>query len=186
MYGRPRRTMIDYNAPMQEFNREEVIPDDEATIILTNNGYIKRMPTKVYREQERGGKGIIAIELKEGDFVKQIISCKLKDYLFLLSNKGRAYWLKAYMVPEESRYGMGKALVNLVKLTDGERIRDVINTRDILGHVPELHNDKGQDKARQGGELLKAQGKRDKGDTPVPGRRARRRLPVRAAPTSCS
>jgi DNA gyrase subunit A len=120
---------MDYNAPLQEFTREEVIPDDESTVILTNNGYIKRMPTKVYREQERGGKGIIAIELKEGDFVKQIISCRLKDYLFLLSNKGRAYWLKAYMVPEESRYGMGKALVNLVKLSEGERIRDVINTK---------------------------------------------------------
>jgi DNA gyrase subunit A len=129
LYGKPRKTMIDYNAPLQEFTREEVIPDDESTVILTNNGYIKRMPTKVYREQERGGKGIIAIELKEGDFVRQIISCKLKDYLFLLSNKGRAYWLKAYMVPEESRYGMGKALVNLVKLSEGERIRDVVNTR---------------------------------------------------------
>ncbi len=129
LYGKPRKTIIDYNAPLQEFTREEVIPDDESTVILTNNGYIKRMPTKVYREQERGGKGIIAIELKEGDFVRQIISCKLKDYLFLLSNKGRAYWLKAYMVPEESRYGMGKALVNLVKLSEGERIRDVVNTR---------------------------------------------------------
>jgi DNA gyrase subunit A len=129
LYAKPRKTIIDYNAPLQEFTREEVIPDDESTVILTNNGYIKRMPTKVYREQERGGKGIIAIELKEGDFVRQIISCKLKDYLFLLSNKGRAYWLKAYLVPEESRYGMGKALVNLVKLSEGERIRDVVNTR---------------------------------------------------------
>jgi DNA gyrase subunit A len=129
LYGKPRKTVIDYNVPLQEFNLEETIPDDETTIILTNNNYVKRMPTKVYREQDRGGKGIIAIGLKEGDFVRKIISCKLKDYLFLLSNKGRAYWLKAYLVPEESRYGMGKALVNLVKLSEGERVRDMINTK---------------------------------------------------------
>ena len=128
-YARPRRTEIDYNAQSQEFDREDMIPDDEATIILTNNNYVKRMPTKIYREQERGGKGIIAIELREGDFVRQIASCKLKDYLLLLSNKGRAYWLKAYLVPEESRYGIGKAAINLVKLSEGEKIKDIINTR---------------------------------------------------------
>jgi DNA gyrase subunit A len=128
-YSKPRKTVIDYNAPAQEFTQEEIIPDDEATIILTNNNYVKRMPTKVYREQDRGGKGIIAIELKEGDFVRRIVSCRLKDYLLLLSNKGRAYWLKAYLVPEESRYGMGKALVNLVRLSEGERVRDIINTK---------------------------------------------------------
>ena len=128
-YEKPRKTVIDYSAPSQTFDNEEVIPDDETTIILTNNNYIKRMPTKVYREQDRGGKGIIAIELKEGDFVKQITSCRLKDYLLLLTSKGRAYWLKAYLVPEESRYGMGKALVNLAKLSEGEKVRNIINTK---------------------------------------------------------
>ena len=91
-------------------------------MILTNNNYIKSIPTNVYRSQDRGGKGVIAIQLKEGDFVKQIISCMLKDYLLIISNKGRAYWLKAYMVPEESRYGIGKATVNLIKLSEGEKV----------------------------------------------------------------
>lgn len=128
-YARPRRTIIDYNAPIQEFSREDLLTDDETTIILTKNNYIKRLPTGVYRAQDRGGKGIIAIELKEGDFVKQIATCLLKDYLLMLSNKGRAYWLKAYMVPEESRYSIGKAAVNLVKLSEGEKIETIINTR---------------------------------------------------------
>ncbi|MDE1868589.1 MAG: DNA gyrase subunit A [Candidatus Micrarchaeota archaeon] len=128
-YARPRRTVIDYNAPIQEFSREDLLVDEETTIILTKNNYMKRLPTRVYRAQDRGGKGIIAIELKENDFVKQITTCLLKDYLLMLSNKGRAYWLKAYMVPEESRYSIGKAAVNLVKLSEGEKIETIINTR---------------------------------------------------------
>ncbi|MDE1870661.1 MAG: DNA gyrase subunit A [Candidatus Micrarchaeota archaeon] len=128
-YGRDRRTDIDKNVPEKEFDNEDLIKDEEATIILTNNNYMKRISTKVYRSQERGGKGVIAIQLKEGDFVKQIVSCMLKDYLLVLSNKGRAYWLKAYMVPEEGRYGIGKAAVNLVKFSEGEKVGSIINTR---------------------------------------------------------
>jgi len=128
-YGRERRTVIDKNVPEKEFDREDLIKDEEASIILTNNNYMKRIATKVYREQDRGGKGVIAIQLKEGDYVKQIASCMLKDYLLIITTKGRAYWLKAYMVPEESRYGVGKAAVNLVKLGENEKVESIINTR---------------------------------------------------------
>ena len=132
-YGRPRRTSIDYNTAVQEFTREDLITDEDTTVILTKNNYVKRMPTSAYREQARGGKGIIAIELNEGDFAKSVVPCRLKDYLLLVSNKGRVYWLKAYMVPQEGRYGMGKAMVNLVKLGDAERIQSIINTRSFAG-----------------------------------------------------
>ena len=132
-YGRPRRTRIDYDAAIQEFTREDLIADEETTVILTKNNYIKRLPPSSYRAQERGGKGIIAIELNEGDFVKSVAPCMLKDYLLLISNKGRAYWLKAYMVPQEGRYGMGKAIVNLVKIGEGERIHSIINTKSFSG-----------------------------------------------------
>ncbi len=132
-YGRPRRTNIDYNAAVQEFTREDMIVDEETTVILTKKNYIKRLPTSAYKEQGRGGKGIIAIELNEGDFVKSVVPCMLKDYLLLVSNKGRAYWLKAYMVPQEGRYGMGKAIVNLVKLGEGERVHSIINTKSFSG-----------------------------------------------------
>ncbi len=127
-YGRPRRTQMDNTTPLL-IEREDLIQDDDTTIILTRNNYIKRIDNKLYREQARGGKGIIAIQLKEGDFVKQIISCKMKDYLLILSNTGRAYWLKAYLIRDEGRYGSGKAVVNLVKFEEGEKAETIINTR---------------------------------------------------------
>ncbi len=128
-YGRERRTAIDKNVPEKEFDREDLISDDETTVILTNNNYMKRIATKVYRSQDRGGKGVITIQLKEGDFVREMVSCRLKDYLLIISNKGTAYWLKAYMVPEESRYGVGKAAVNMIKLSENEKIQNIINTK---------------------------------------------------------
>ncbi len=114
---------------IEEIENEDLIVDEEATVILTKNNYMKRMPTNVYKSQGRGGKGIIAIELREGDFVKQIAFCKSKDYLLVLTNKGRAYWLKAYQVPEADRYSVGKAAVNLVKLSEGEIVEKMVNTR---------------------------------------------------------
>jgi DNA gyrase subunit A len=127
-YGRDRRTTIE-NMEIEDIENEDLITDEETTVILTKNNYVKRMPTNVYRSQGRGGKGIIAIELHEGDFVKQIAFCMSKDYLLVLTNKGRAYWLKAWQVPEATRYGGGKAAVNLIQLSEGENIERLVNTR---------------------------------------------------------
>ncbi|MEM3227431.1 MAG: DNA gyrase subunit A [Candidatus Micrarchaeaceae archaeon] len=132
-YGVPRKTTIEESAQWGEITSEDAINDEESIITLTSGNYIKRMPAKAYRLQGRGGKGVIAIGLKENDFVKRIISCRAKDYLLLISNKGKAYWLKAYQVPEGSRYGGGKAAVNLVKLQEGEKIEEIINTREFSG-----------------------------------------------------
>ena len=129
-YGRDRRTRIE-QSEVEEIENEDLIPDEDTTVILTNKNYMKRLPTKVYRAQGRGGKGIIAIELTEGDYVKQIVSCMTKDYLLVLTDKGRAYWMKAWQVPEAGRYGQGKAAVNLVKLAEGEKIEKVIDTRSF-------------------------------------------------------
>lgn len=128
-YGRDRRTVIDTNPEIEEINNEDLIVDEETTVILTSNGYIKRLQANVYKSQGRGGKGVKAIELREGDFVNQIVSCMSKDYLLVLTSKGRAYWLKAYQVPEEGRYSHGKASINLVNLNDGEKIEKIVNTR---------------------------------------------------------
>jgi len=128
-YGRDRRTAIESNVGIEEIENEDLLVDDDTTVILTKNSYMKRMPTNVYKSQGRGGKGVIAIELREGDFVKQIASCKAKDYLLVLTSKGRAYWLKAYQVPEANRYSVGKPAVNLVKLVDGETVEKIVNTR---------------------------------------------------------
>ncbi len=132
-YSRPRRTTIELSEGIDDIADEDLIADEDVTIILTNGGYIKRMSPSVYREQARGGKGIKAIELHEADFVKQILTCKSKDYLLIITNKGRAYWLKAYLVPEESRYSLGKASVNLIKLAEGEKPEKMVNTRSFQG-----------------------------------------------------
>ncbi len=134
-YGRERRTTIDTSTKVEEIEveNEALIADEDTTVILTKNNYMKRMPTTIYKTQGRGGKGVIAIELREGDFVNQITSCRSKDYLLLLTNKGRAYWLKAYQVPEASRYSVGKAAVNLVRLSEGETVAKMVNTRIFSG-----------------------------------------------------
>lgn len=148
-YGRARRTTIDKNVPEKDFDREDLISDDETSVILTNNNYMKRIATKVYHSQDRGGKGVIAIQLKEGDYVKQMVSCRLKDYLLIISSKGTAYWLKAYMVPEEGRYGVGKAAVNLIKLSEGEKIQSIINTKSFADTYLTFITEKGRIKRVQ-------------------------------------
>lgn len=130
-YGRDRRTTIEEGDLSQAIEQEDLIPDEETTVLLTKNNYLKRLQTAQYRKQGRGGKGIIAIELKEGDYPKQIVYCRSKDYLLVLTNMGRAYWLKAYQVPQEGRYSSGKAAVNLIKFSEGEKAERIINTRDF-------------------------------------------------------
>ncbi len=128
-FGRERRTAIVDGADTAEFSREDLVKDEQCTIILTNNSYLKRLPAGTYKQQGRGGKGVITIDLREGDFVKQVAGCMTKDYLLMVSDRGRAYWLKAYEVPEGGRYSSGKPAVNMVKLEENERIAEIINTR---------------------------------------------------------
>lgn len=131
-YGRPRKTELVQSEGIAEIRDEDMISNEKVTVILTSNGYVKRMSTKIYKEQARGGKGVIAINLKEGDYVKRIVTCNNKDYLVCISNTGRAYWLKAYNIPETSRYSEGKAIVNLLNLKD-EKIIDLLDTRNFVG-----------------------------------------------------
>ncbi len=132
-YGVPRKTAIEVGGEFEEITNEDIIEDVESVIILTHDSYMKRMPSAAYKLQARGGRGVITINLKEGDFAKKIVSCRAKDYLLLLSNMGKAYWLKAYQVPEGTRYASGKAAVNLVKLQEGEKIEEIVNTREFAG-----------------------------------------------------
>ena len=136
-YGRPRRTEIIEMEEEIELKEEDFISNERVTIIYTNYGYIKRLGLEYYKEQGRGGKGIIAINLKEGDYTKQIITCNTKDYLLCISDKGRAYWLKAYRIPEGNRYSEGKSIVNLLNLKDEKIIvifplQNIENTNIVL------------------------------------------------------
>ena len=131
-YGRERRTEIIEGDQTSEFTDEDLITNERVSIILTNEGYIKRMGIANYRDQSRGGKGIISINLKEGDYVKQIQTCNNKDFLLCISDAGKAYWLKAYAVPESSRYSEGKAIANLLNIGE-EKIVVMFNTANFEG-----------------------------------------------------
>jgi DNA gyrase subunit A len=131
LYSKPRKTEIIKSEDESAFmiKDEDMISDEPVTLILTKEGYVKRMATTIYKEQARGGKGVISINLKDGDYVNQVIACNNKDYVLSISNKGRVYWLKAYNVPESSRYSEGKAIVNLLNITDEK----IIGLLDIKG-----------------------------------------------------
>ena len=115
-YGDGRRSQI--IQAVREIKEKDLVAKKNVIVTITEKGYIKRMLPRVYHEQKRGGKGVIGTELATGDFVKQMIFCSTHDYLLLFTDKGRVYWLKAYQVPETTRYGKGQAIVNLLKLKD--------------------------------------------------------------------
>ncbi len=119
-YADERKTEI--SAEIKEFTIEDLITDEEMVITLSHQGYIKRNPLSAYRSQRRGGKGLIGMETKEEDFVEQLFISATHDYMLFFSNLGRLYWLKAYQIPEAGRAARGKALINLLSLSEGERI----------------------------------------------------------------
>jgi DNA gyrase subunit A len=121
-YGNPRRTEL---IEIQEVKEEELIPEEEVIVMFTHSGYIKRVPITVYKQQKRGGKGIIGTETKEEDFVEQIFSTSTHNNILFFTDKGRVFCLKAYEIPAGTRYSKGKAIVNLLKLKD-EKINAAI------------------------------------------------------------
>ena len=129
-FSRPRRTEIVYAEDDLDITNEDMITNEKVTVILTNAGYVKKLALSNYKEQGRGGKGIISINLKEGDYAKQILTCNNKDFIIGITNVGRAYWIKAYNVPEGGRYSEGKAIVNLVD-TKEEKIIDILNINEF-------------------------------------------------------
>ena len=115
-YGDVRRTKIIKSE--KDIEEKDLVLKQNVVITVTEKGYIKRMPFKAYNEQKRGGKGVIGAGLSTDDFVKQIFSCSTHDYLLMFTERGRLFWLKAYMVPEMQRQGKGQALVNLLNIKD--------------------------------------------------------------------
>lgn len=129
-YARDRKTQIIKGEEEGDIQEEDMISNEKETIILTNLGYIKRLDPSNYKEQGRGGRGVIVINLKENDYVKQILTGYTKDYLICISDKGQAYWLKIYKIPEGSRYAEGKAIVNLLDIKD-EKIITLFGIQDF-------------------------------------------------------
>ena len=131
-YGDARRSTIIQS--VKELKEKDLVQKKDVVITITDKGYIKRMPFRVYNEQKRGGKGVIGAELTSEDFVKQIISCSTHDSLLLFTARGRLFWLKAYKVPETQRYGKGQAIVNLLNIKD-EVITNVMAVKQFKDHL---------------------------------------------------
>ena len=127
-FSDPRRTEIvpDY----EDLEIEDLIAEEEVVVTITHSGYVKRLPITTYRTQRRGGRGVMGMNLKEGDFVEHLFVASTHHYIHFFSNRGKAYRLKVYELPEGSRAARGQALVNLLPLTSGEKICSVIATRD--------------------------------------------------------
>jgi len=131
-YGDKRKSAIIKN--IREIEEKDLVEKKDVVITITDKGYIKRMPYKVYHEQKRGGKGVIGTELTSEDFVKKIISCSTHDYLLLFTARGRLFWLKAYKIPETQRYGKGQAIVNLLNIKD-DAITDVMAVKEFKDYL---------------------------------------------------
>ena len=110
---------------------EDLIPEEECVVVMSEDDYIKRMPLETFRAQNRGGKGIIGTGLKENDRVSSVFAANSHDYLLVFTNQGQIYELKTYEIPEMSRTARGKSAVNLLDLGDGEEIEAVVNTDDL-------------------------------------------------------
>lgn len=127
-YGDNRRTNV--LKRISEISEKDLVQEKEVVVTITDKGYCKRMDTKTYKEQKRGGQGVIGSNLAMGDFVKQLIVCSTHDYLMFFTSRGRVLWLKAYDIPEAERYSKGKALINLLGLKD-ETIANVISVKSF-------------------------------------------------------
>jgi DNA gyrase subunit A len=124
-YGDERRTKV-IRSGIGEFTQEDLIPNEEAIITLSEDGYIKRMNPSVYRVQKRGGKGVIGATTREGDAIAQVTSIETHDNLMFFTNTGKVFQTKAYEIPESSRTSKGQAIVNFLQLAQGEKITAMI------------------------------------------------------------
>ena len=128
-YGDERRSELAHFEG--DMNVEDMIADQQMVVSLTNSGYVKRLPLATYRQQRRGGVGVMGMNMKEGDYIEHLHICSTHDFLLFFTNRGKVYRLKVYELPEGSRTSKGSALVNVLPLRDGERVMAVIPTRDF-------------------------------------------------------
>jgi DNA gyrase subunit A len=128
-FGDERRTEITHSE--DEIDIEDLIADQQMVITITNTGYIKSLPLATYRQQQRGGRGVAGMDMKDGDFIEHLFVGSSHDYLLFFSNRGKVYRSKVYELPEASRTAKGRALVNVLPLREGERIQAVLSTRDF-------------------------------------------------------
>ncbi len=128
-YGDDRRTQIVDR--VEEIKLEDLIKDEEMAITVSHAGYIKRTSVDVYRHQSRGGKGRIGARTREDDFVEHFFVASAHSYILLFTSKGRIYWLKVYEIPEAAAATRGKAINNIVRFQEGEKLTAVVAARNL-------------------------------------------------------
>jgi DNA gyrase subunit A len=131
IYGRndDRRTEIVHAE--EELELEDLIAEEDMVIAITRSGYIKRLPVTAYREQRRGGIGVMGMELKDEDYIEHLFVASTHDYILFFTNVGKVYRLKVHELPLGSRQSKGRAIVNLLPFRQGETVRAVVQTRDF-------------------------------------------------------
>ena len=120
-YGDKRRTQIE-EAEFAEMEEQQLIEKQDVVVTISHAGYVKRIPVDTYRAQKRGGKGIIAAETREEDYIEDLFTANTHSSILFFTNLGQVHWLRVYEIPEGSRQAKGKAIVNLLNLKENEKV----------------------------------------------------------------
>jgi DNA gyrase subunit A len=131
IYGRGDDRRTEIAVAEEELELEDLIAEEDMVIAITRSGYVKRLPVTTYREQRRGGIGVMGMELKDEDYIEHLFVASTHDYLLFFTSVGKVYRLKVHELPLGSRQSKGRAIVNLLPFQPGETIRAVIATRDF-------------------------------------------------------
>ncbi|MCH8049173.1 DNA gyrase subunit A [Patescibacteria group bacterium] len=129
-FGQDRRTKI-IKSGVKEFSMEDVIPDAQTIVMMTKDGYIKRVDPDAFRQQARGGKGVMGLTTKEEDTVESMFTTTTHQDLMFFTSRGRVFKLKVYEIPETSRTAKGQAIVNFLQLAPGEKVTATMKSADL-------------------------------------------------------
>ncbi|HEY3106992.1 MAG TPA: DNA gyrase subunit A [Gaiellaceae bacterium] len=131
IYGRGDDRRTEIVAAEGSLELEDMIAEEDMVIAITRSGYVKRLPVTTYREQRRGGIGVMGMDLKDEDYIEHLVVASTHDYLLFFTSVGKVYRLKVHELPLGSRQSKGRAIVNLLPLAQGESVRTLIATRDF-------------------------------------------------------
>jgi len=129
-YGDERRSQL-LESEAMDIDDEALIKPEDCVVTITHAGYVKRLPLDTYKQQRRGGRGIIAAEAREDDFVEKVFVANTHDYLLCFTSFGKVHWVKVYQLPEAGRYAKGSAIVNLVQLAPDEKVTTYITVKEF-------------------------------------------------------
>ena len=128
-YADERRTTIEHNA--EDFNYEDMIPNEEVIITVSHQGYVKRTALTEYRTQGRGGVGSRGVSTKSDDFTEYLFTASTHNYLLIFTDKGKLFWLKAYEIPEGGKTSKGRPIQNLINIESDDKIRSILQVEDL-------------------------------------------------------